>query len=333
MTSKIGTPLLTVDSKEQYDSLKLYIGNTDLNWFNHLSQLEPTPEDINFWRPGGGSFKAISHLSPFLFRLKSPVNKIGGVGFFAQYSQMPISMAWQFFGKRNGNESFIDFRNSILKYRNQRGKVQELDPLIGCIVLTDPIFFDQKDYIDLPNNWNRSIVQGKSYQISESPGKELWERVQTILPAYMDQSRSWKDVVEVNEEVRYGFSHNQKVRLGQGAFRTMVMEKYSRKCAITGEKTLPVLEAAHIKDYSESGPHAVSNGLFLRADLHKLYDAGYLTLTNDFRVEVSARIKEEFNNGKEYYRLQGSEIILPKDDYAKPALQYIEWHQNHKYRG
>ena len=49
---------------------------------------------------------------------------------------------------------------------------------------------------------------------------------------------------------------------------------------------LPVLEAAHIKAYAESGPHHISNGVFMRADLHKLFDAGYMTITKDYRVEI-----------------------------------------------
>ena len=50
-------------------------------------------------------------------------------------------------------------------------------------------------------------------------------------------------------------------RLGQGAFRVVVTEAYHRRCAISGEKTLPVLEAAHIKPYTQEGPHEISNGL------------------------------------------------------------------------
>ncbi|OCN02834.1 hypothetical protein A7X67_02970 [Clostridium sp. W14A] len=42
-------------------------------------------------------------------------------------------------------------------------------------------------------------------------------------------------------------------RLGQGTFRVIVTEAYQRRCAFTGERTLPVLEAAHIKPYSENG--------------------------------------------------------------------------------
>ena len=61
--------------------MKLYLGNTDLEWFNYLSNIQP--EDVNFWQPGGNTnFKVLGPGAPFLFRLKSPINKIGGLGFF-----------------------------------------------------------------------------------------------------------------------------------------------------------------------------------------------------------------------------------------------------------
>lgn len=114
----------------------------------------------------------------------------------------------------------------------------------------------------------------------------------------------------------------------------MVMDEYSRRCAITGEKTLPVLDAAHIRPYSENGPHKVSNGILMRSDLHTLFDNGYLTLTKEFNIEVSRRIKEEFSNGREYYALHGKQLVsLPKNPANHPQSEFLEWHQNNYYRG
>lgn len=47
----------------------------------------------------------------------------------------------------------------------------------------------------------------------------------------------------------------------------LVTEAYQRRCVITGEKTLPVLNAFHIKPYSQEGPHKVRNGLLMWEDL------------------------------------------------------------------
>ncbi|HEY8423583.1 MAG TPA: HNH endonuclease signature motif containing protein, partial [Clostridia bacterium] len=66
---------------------------------------------------------------------------------------------------------------------------------------------------------------------------------------------------------------------GQGAFRVLVTDAYNRQCAVSGEKILPALEATHIKPYSKEGPNDVKNGILLRADIHKLFDAGYITIT------------------------------------------------------
>ncbi|PSO48774.1 MAG: hypothetical protein BRC33_08750 [Cyanobacteria bacterium SW_9_44_58] len=51
---------------------------------------------------------------------------------------------------------------------------------------------------------------------------------------------------------------------------------------MTGERTLPALDAAHIKPYAQSGSHTISNGLLLRADLHRLFDRFYITITPNY---------------------------------------------------
>ena len=131
----------------------------------------------------------------------------------------------------------------------------------------------------------------------------------------------------------YGKSILTKVRLGQGAFRVLITDAYSRKCSISGERTLPVLEAAHIKPYAESGPHFISNGLLLRSDLHKLFDSGYLTITDEYKIEVSNRIKQEYENGKEYYQYHGKILHnIPNKDMNKPNKNYIEWHNSNIFK-
>jgi putative restriction endonuclease len=104
---------------------------------------------------------------------------------------------------------------------------------------------------------------------------------------------------------RYGEPTLIRPRLGQGLFRVAVTDAYSRRCAVTRERTLPVLEAAHIKPFAAGGDHEVANGLLLRRDLHVLFDRGYVTVTPDYRFEVSRRIREEFENGRDYYVLHG----------------------------
>jgi putative restriction endonuclease len=71
-------------------------------------------------------------------------------------------------------------------------------------------------------------------------------------------------------------------RFGQGPFRAAVMGGFGRRCAVTGEKTLPILDAAHIRSWAEGGENRPGNGLPLRTDVHRLFDLGYVTVNHEF---------------------------------------------------
>ena len=76
-----------------------------------------------------------------------------------------------------------------------------------------------------------------------------------------------------------------------------------------------------------------ANGILFRADIHKLFDAGYVTVTPDYHFEVSRRIKEEFENGRDYYALHGSPIRLPKKAADCPAAEALFWHNEERFLG
>lgn len=314
--------------------MEFYIAVTDTGWFKFLSHV--MPEDVNFWQPSGcGSFKRLKHGGPFLFKLRMPVNMIAGIGFFSSYTCLPVSMAWETFGNRNGCDSIESLRSMIMRYRNDH---LDPNPRIGCIVLTNPIFFDPEDYIPVPADWAKSIVRGKYYESDIPLGQYVWQQVRRLLTMekYLPQpvGEVKNQLVLENREERYGREVLTRVRIGQAAFRVLVTEAYQRRCSVSGEKTLPVLEAAHIRPYAQAGPQTVSNGLLLRSDIHKLFDSGYLTITNERKIEVSGRIREEFENGREYYQYHGRPLLyLPGEEINLPDPQFIRWHNDHVYKG
>jgi putative restriction endonuclease len=112
--------------------------------------------------------------------------------------------------------------------------------------------------------------------------------------------------IAASENARYGKPVLVAPRLGQGTFRVLVTEAYRRRCAMTTKKTLPVLEVAHIRPYAKGSENSLANGILLRSELHKLFDLGYITVNPDNRrAVVSNRIREEYENGRKYYALQG----------------------------
>lgn len=301
--------------------MKFWVGITDTNWFNYLASI--SPDEVNFWKPGGQGFGAIDVGAPFLFKLHHPINKIVGGGFFIRSDQLPLSLAWDAFENKNGSSNLNDLRNKI----NSLRKYPEADPTIGCIILNQPFYFSEDQWINVPNSFTRNIVTGKIYDTNDSDGQRLWNDVMQRLIEVK------RDGLVAEPLAAYGKEYLIKGRLGQGAFRIIVTGAYNRNCAISGEKALPVLQAAHIKPFNEQGPNTVNNGLLLRSDLHILFDRGYLTVTSEYKIEVSKKIKEEFNNGKNYYAFHGKELYkLPDIITDRPSLEFIRWHNDNVYK-
>jgi putative restriction endonuclease len=197
---------------------------------------------------------------------------------------------------------------------------------IGCRILTQPFFFAEADWIPVPASWAPNIVSFKTYNTGDAEGIALWDAVNERMnrSGFLGMAES---------QARFGQPQLIRPRLGQGAFRVLVTDTYNRRCAITHERTLPALEAAHIRPYGDGGEHEARNGLLLRRDIHSLFDAGYVTVTPDLRFEVSRRIKEEFDNGKHYYALHGHKIDAPSDVDLRPAPDALTWHNEYRFRG
>lgn len=113
----------------------------------------------------------------------------------------------------------------------------------------------------------------------------------------------------------------------------VVTETYERRCAVTREKALPVLQAAHIRPVTKSGQHRIDNGILMRSDVHTLFDQGYITVTPEHRVRVSQRLKKDFDNGEHYYQLDGSRLWVPNRPEECPNREFFEWHAETVFRG
>jgi putative restriction endonuclease len=310
--------------------MRAYVGVTDFGWFNLLRNI-PNLDEVNFWQPGGN--RVFSSLKPgefFLFKLHSPNDYIVGGGVFASSRILPINFVWDAFGIKNGTNSLMEMRKHVGRYRHQQEDLIS-NYNIGCIILEQPFFLPQSQWVPVPD-WKSPIVQGKSYNLEVEPGLSLWKQLHlsTLLASAMQDEKMSSGVEE--EQARYGSPATILPRLGQGSFRVLVTEAYNRRCAITNERTLPALEAAHIKPYSESGRNIIKNGILLRKDIHALFDEGYVTINKSMKFEVSHRIKDEYENGKEYYRLHGSTVRLPDNPADCPSLKYIEWHNNFRFK-
>ena len=311
--------------------MKFWVGVTDNTWFNFLSARGL--DEANFWQPSATPpFLNAPIGMPFLFKLKRPNNHIAGGGFFVTYSSLPVSLAWEIFGEKNGAATLDDLRSML----DPLSKHRELVDTIGCTVLANPFFFSQDRWIADPPGWAGSIVRGKSYETANDDGAAIWTNVQQQLSADV-QFNAVAEPLPIaaghHESPKYGNPVLVKPRLGQSSFRVMVTDAYKRKCAITGESTLVALEAAHIVPYSKEGSHEIQNGLLLRADFHRLFDVGLVSITQDLQIKVSPKIRETWFNGKAYYSLNNQPLsVLPDSPAHRPDPDRLGWHYKNRFQ-
>lgn len=115
-------------------------------------------------------------------------------------------------------------------------------------------------------------------------------------------------------------------------FRENVLRAYEHRCAVTGFRAALKgqyfgCEAAHIKWHACDGPDTVANGFAVEPTMHKLFDAGAWTLTDDCRILVSA----EFTGGDDTIArvrgLHGQALRPPIDGAPRPSVEFIRWHR------
>ncbi len=295
---------------------------TDHDWYEFLATRKDLSE-VNFWRPTDKRrFNAISPGEFFFFKTHAPDSRIVGGGRLAGWELLPLSAAWEFYGPGNGAPSLEDLRILI---GGRNGLRTAEDPEIGCILLYDVTFFAPGTSMALPPGlWSSGIQQGKSFDLAEQPYTPFFDVLTTrVLSRGVEidfSDPSWKHDDPMFRQ------RLQNVRLGQSAFQAQVLSAYHRKCAITGTKIWPALEAAHIRPVTRGGEHRLDNGLLLRSDVHTMFDRGYLGVDPSHRLLVSPRLRDEFGNGEKFCAQAGQVIALPDRKVDRPHREFLEWH-------
>lgn len=122
------------------------------------------------------------------------------------------------------------------------------------------------------------------------------------------------------------------VRYRNPEFRENVLRAYEHQCAVTGFRaSLGGIyfgcEAAHVKWHAYGGPDDVANGMALEPTIHKLFDAGAWTLTDDRRILVS----KEFTGSDQAIvllrNLHGKPVRSPLPGEPAVSAEFIRWHR------
>jgi putative restriction endonuclease len=144
--------------------------------------------------------------------LKAPRHAIGVYGIFSNSSNLPISLAWEAFGVKNGASSLFEMHLRVGKYRDSASS-QLADYIVGCRIVVEPIFLPEHLWIPQPESWAPSIVVGKTYSTDDHEGLKLWEHLMELVTTNRKLLSGHSE-----PQVWYGEPAFVKPRLGHGAF-------------------------------------------------------------------------------------------------------------------
>jgi putative restriction endonuclease len=138
------------------------------------------------------------------------------------------------------------------------------------------------------------------------------------------------------EELKKGLSSStafeEEIFVRSGLFKREVPKIYQNTCAISGlrvDATLNVsmIDACHIKPFSESYDDTISNGIALCPNLHRAFDRGLISIDEEYKVLVNPNFKEPNESTYSIRQFLGKQILLPVELRYYPSQENIQQHR------
>lgn len=146
-----------------------------------------------------------------------------------------------------------------------------------------------------------------------------------ILKPEFQKSEASEDVQEILDSESDATTKLQLInaRLGQGGFRSELIELWEGKCALTQVDVQPVLRASHIKSWRDSNDNErldPANGFLLVANADALFDRHFISFDEEGRVLVCPTVDQ---TALEKMGLQAGRNI----DFKPQNITYLQWHR------
>ncbi|UKT62797.1 HNH endonuclease [Pedobacter mucosus] len=129
----------------------------------------------------------------------------------------------------------------------------------------------------------------------------------------------------------------EDVFVRNGLFKKLVPKVYGNQCSFTGMQLSSTfghsfVDACHIVPFSQTHNDKVNNGIALCPNLHRAFDRGLVSITNNYTILVSQHLIEKENHAYGLKGLAGKKILLPNKQRYFPEIAAIEWHREQVYK-
>jgi putative restriction endonuclease len=123
-----------------------------------------------------------------------------------------------------------------------------------------------------------------------------------------------------------------------GLFKQLIPKTYNNQCSFTGMKLTSTfnynfIDACHIVPFSYSHNDKVNNGIALCPNMHRAFDRGLVSVSNDYRILVSPHVIEDDTHPYGLKQLAGKDMLLPSNEIHHPAVDGLVWHKENVFKG
>lgn len=202
------------------------------------------------------------------------------------------------------------------------GNFGSFDPLLkarGIVGLQNISKLDKLVWDEFHNNWDQLVLKAD----------EIIKGIEPDNPNF--------GIIEVNDfsETITEKSAITKARLKQSFFRKTILASYNNTCCITGMNIPELLVASHIVPWSENKELRLNptNGLCLNAIHDRAFDKGLMTITPDYKIVFSERLKDANSHISIKLHLlnyEGKKIQPPERFH--PSKDYLEFHNKNIFK-
>lgn len=92
-----------------------------------------------------------------------------------------------------------------------------------------------------------------------------------------------------------------------------------------------MIDACHIRQFSETQDDTIKNGFALCPNLHRAFDRGLIAVSDEYKVLVSNKFEENRASIYSIKQFAGKRILLPADRRYYPAIENFRWHRKERY--
>lgn len=126
-------------------------------------------------------------------------------------------------------------------------------------------------------------------------------------------------------------SFQEEVFIRSALFKREIPKIYNNTCAVSKWRidaisNISMIDACHIVPFSEDYDDSLSNGIALCPNLHRAFDRGLFSISNNYKIILNSNFMENSSNYN-LTQFEGLEINLPQNSKSYPSLENLNRHR------